>query len=66
MICAHSEASNRSLGTRSEVKVIAVVIMLHLCESQYEREVDTQSMVLEFMIVGVLTLTNKKHLIRRT
>ena len=37
--CAHSEASNRSLDARSKVKAIAAVVMLHLCESRYEREV---------------------------
>ena len=47
------------------MEAIAAVIMLHLFESQYKREINAQSLGLEFMIGGVLTLANEKNLIRR-
>ena len=60
MACTCSEVSNRSLDTRFEVEAIAAAIMLHICESWHKREVDVQSMELEFMIGGVLTLASEK------
>ena len=64
-ICTCLEVSNCSLNTRSEVETIAAAMVLHLCESRCKREVDAQSMVLEFNIGGVLILADKKYLTRR-
>ena len=43
------------------MEAIVTVSMLYLCESWYEREVNAQSIELEFMIGGVLTLADKKR-----